>query len=134
MTAAGVFAFLVAATLAYITWQDLRWVGRATRTVFGEVRGHRVQGNESGDTYSMIVQFADDAGNEHIFVDGVYKSLPWLPRDAVVEVIYPEGSPELARVFRPRVRQSIYFALIATLIALLAVEFDLLPQPLASMF
>ena len=134
MTAAGVFGFLIAATLAYMTWQDLRWVGLGTRTVFGEVRGHRVQGNESGDTYSMIVQFADDAGNEHIFVDGVYGRFPWLPRDAVVEVIYPDGSPELARVFRPRVRQSIYFALIAALISLLAIEFDVLPRTLISMF
>lgn len=134
MTAAGVFAFLVAATLAYMTWQDLRWVGRATRTAFGEVRGHHAQGGESGDTYRMVVQFADDAGNEHIFVDGVHKNFPWLPHEAVVEVIYPEGKPELARVFRPALRRRIYVALIAALLALIAIEFDVLPRPLISMF
>ncbi|MFO1125853.1 MAG: hypothetical protein U1E25_11660 [Methylocystis sp.] len=134
MTAAGFAAILVAAALLYMIWQDLRWVGRATRTALGEVRGHRVRGNESDDTYSMIVQFADETGNEHIFVDGMYRSFPWLPRDAIVEVIYPEGSPQFARVLRPRLRQSIYFALIAALIALLAIESDLLPQPLASIF
>ncbi len=82
----------------------------------------------------MVVQFADDAGNEHIFVDGLYGSFPWLPHDAVVQVIYPDGSPEFARVFRPRVRQSIYFALIAALLGLLAIEFNVLPWPLISMF
>jgi hypothetical protein len=55
-----------------------------------------------------LVQFIDETGTKHEFVDTFGKSLPAQVAGGTLPVVYPKGSPLHARVKRPFVRLLIY--------------------------
>ncbi|MGD9543443.1 MAG: hypothetical protein AB7F41_03475 [Methylocystis sp.] len=112
MTTAAATAFFVALVLVALLIQDLPWFRAPIRSALGEVRGHKAQGGETGDTYRMIIEFADETGHDHIFIDGMHHNMPWLPKDAIVEVFYPAGRPDLARSQTPTQRRRLYLSLV----------------------
>jgi len=133
-TAAATTAFFVALVLVALLIQDLPRLRAPIRSALGEVRGHKAQGGETGDTYRMIIEFADETGRDHIFIDGMHHNTPWLPKDAVVEVFYPAGRPDLARSQTPVQRRRLYLFLVLLLIALGSVAAGLAPAWLKSFF
>lgn len=128
MSAAGVVAFFVALLLIRFIVEDFRWLRAPTRTALGEVRGHKAQSGEDGDTYRAIVEFTDENGAEHIFADGLRRHAQWPPKDAVVEVFYPAGRPGLARTMRPAERRRLYKILGLSLFGLTLVANGFIPD------
>ena len=74
----------------------------------GTVTGHSSQIDEGDRVFSARISFQDEAGTKRDFVDMVLTSTPSPAEGAVVEIVYPQGRPDKARVPRFWLRLLIY--------------------------
>jgi hypothetical protein len=103
------------ALLGFALWALVRhdWLRltRKSRRVNACVTGHRTRWEDSGRSYAAIYAFSDESGN-HEVVDAVHDPAPRLVTGTVVELIYPEGRPDLARPARPFLWIAVYLLLL----------------------
>ena len=103
------------ALCAFALWTIARydWVRliRPSHKVSAQVSGHRTIDSDGGLSYAAIYHFAAD-GCQHIVIDQAYYPTPRPVTGTAVELDYPAGRPELARVPRPWTWLLVYTALI----------------------
>lgn len=103
-----------------IARHDLARLVRPSRRALARVCGHRMSQDETGRSYAAIYAFSDETG-QHEVVDQVHGASRQPPLDAMIELRYPQGRPDLARVPRPVLWLGIY-ALLLGLLAILAAK------------
>jgi hypothetical protein len=91
--------FLCLACLWLLGRRDWLRLTRPRRRATGRVTGHRVS-HDDGTSYSAIYAFTDESGR-HEVIDAVYEPTPRPPVGTMLELVYPEGRPDLARPPRP---------------------------------
>lgn len=92
---------------------------RPARRIPAVVTGHRAGWSGGDKSFAAIYRFAL-GGAEHDVTDGVYGSSPKPPVGTTVELVYPEGRPDLARPPRPLLWLSVYGLLVGLDAILLA--------------
>lgn len=95
-----------------------RWRSRS-QTALGEVIGHRSSFHDNARSFAPIYRFAAD-GAEHEVTDQVYSAQPEPPVGTLVQLSYPEGRPDLARLPRPALWLFVYGVLLVGLVILIA--------------
>lgn len=109
----------VALVLALMLRSDLpRWRSRS-QTALGEVISHRSSYNDNARSFAPIYRFAAE-GAMHEVIDQVYGARPVPPVGTLVQLSYPEGRPDLARVSRPVLWLFVYAVLLVGLAILIA--------------
>ncbi|MFM5954250.1 MAG: DUF3592 domain-containing protein [Novosphingobium sp.] len=109
----------VGLVLALMLRSDLpRWRSRS-QTTLGEVIGHRSSYHDNARSFAAIYRFAAE-GAEHEVIDQVYSARPQPPVGTLVQLSYPEGRPDLARVSRPVLWLFVYAVLLFGLAILIA--------------
>jgi hypothetical protein len=99
---------------------------RPTERGMGKVIGHRAGWDEGQRCYSAIYEFTDPAGR-HEVIDQIYAPAPRPPLGSQVDLVWPQGRPDLARPPRPLL-WALCYALLAGCAALLGAKlFGLLP-------
>ena len=125
MSAEQIFAALgLALTLFVIgalAWRDLGWRKRRRSQVEGEVAGFKSSVNDGVEVFAPVIRFAAEGG-EHEMTDVVYSPRPKRAVGDKVQLIYPSGRPDLARISRPAMWVMVYgvLVLIAVVLAVLA--------------
>ena len=126
MTAEQIFAALglalVLFTIAALAWRDLGWSGRRREQVVGEVARYKSSMNDGAEVFTPVIRFAAE-GAEHETTDVVYRARPKQAVGDKVQLIYPQGRPDLARISRPAMWVMVYGVLgvMAVVLAALAV-------------
>lgn len=108
---AGAF---VALCLWLVARNDLVRLRGISRQVPGEVTGHHSSVHNNVRSYAAIYRFTAE-GCTHEVTDQVYGGAPHPPVGTVVQLAYPHGRPDLARVPRPWTWLWVYAVLIAML-------------------
>jgi hypothetical protein len=114
-------ALLLALTLFAIgamAWRDLGWRNRRRSEVEGEVVRFKSSMSRGTEVFTPVYRFAAEGG-EHEVTDVVYSARPKLAPGDKVQLAYPYGRPDLARVPRPAMWVMVY-ALLALMAAMLA--------------
>jgi hypothetical protein len=99
---------------------------RPSRRVGAVVTGHRSSWSDGDKSYAAIYRFALGS-TEHDVTDAVYGSSPKPPLGTRVELVHPEGRPDLARVPRPLMWLVVYGVLVGLDAVLLAKMMGWLP-------
>lgn len=116
----------IALCLWLVARGDLARLRGMTRNVPGQVIGHRCSLHDSTRSYAPIYRFTAEDGT-HEVIDQVYSGAPHPPVGSWVQLAYPHGRPDLARVPRPWLWVFVYSVLIAMLGLLVAKQMDWLP-------
>ncbi len=103
---------LTAFTLYILLRDDLPFLRLRKITAEGTVTGHSSQIDEGDRVFSARIAFTDEAGAKRVFVDKVLTHTPEPAPGAVVDIIYPQGRPDKARVPRPWLRLLIYTVIV----------------------
>lgn len=104
----------VALCLWLVARNDLVRLNGIARQVRGEVIGHHSSIHDNARSYSPIYRFSAE-GQTHEVTDQVYSGAPKPPVGTIVELTYPHGRPDLARVPRPLLWLWVYGALLLML-------------------
>ena len=83
------------------------------------VTGYRSYWDDGGKSYAPVYRFTSE-GAEHEVADAVFGSSRKPPLGTTVELVYPEGRPDLARVPRPLMWLAVYGVLVGLEAVLLA--------------
>jgi Protein of unknown function (DUF3592) len=100
--------------------RDVVFLSRKSVRVTGKVTGHRKSHDDGSDFYSANIEFLDERGEAHRLEDDYGLRTPFPAIGQEVNVIYPEGAPQIARVPRPFVRIILYlfvFGVITVLVS-----------------
>ena len=115
MTAVRIFAALgLALTLFVIgalAWRDLGWRNRRRTQVEGEVASFKSSMNDGAEVFAPVIRFSAE-GAEHEVTDVVYSPRPKRAVGDKVQLIYPYGRPDLARISRPAMWVMVYGVLV----------------------
>src|SRR4026207_1713754 len=103
MTAERLFALLGLAltlfTIGALAWRDLGWRHRRRTPVEGEVASFKSSMNDGTEVFTPVIRFLAEGG-EHEVTGGGYTARPKRAVGDKVELIYPYGRPDLARISR----------------------------------
>ncbi len=91
-------------------WKFLR-LGRAH--VRATVSGHKRSLDEGHENFAAQFRFATDHGETIQITDAVLQNTAEPPVGTTVDLVYPNGRPDLARRPRPFLRSMIYVTLLA---------------------
>ena len=125
MTAEQIFAALGLAltlfTIGALAWRDLGWRHRRRTQVEGEVASFKSSMNDGTEVFTPVIRFSAE-GAEHEMTDVVYSPRPKRAVGDKVQLIYPYGRPDLARISRPVMWVMVYgvLAFIALVLGALA--------------
>ena len=89
----------VALCLWLVARNDLVRLNGISRQVRGEVIGHHSSIHDNARSYAPIYRFSAE-GETHEVTDQVYSGAPKPPVGTLVQLSYPHGRPDLARVPR----------------------------------
>lgn len=103
---------------AVIRYDWLRLTSPAQR-VLGEVIRHRTGIDGDGESFAAIYRFTDETG-PHEVIDQVYTARLRPAVGSRIELVYPQGRPDLARPPRPMLWLFIYTMLTGMLALLIA--------------
>lgn len=95
---------------------DLKRLFGISRTVRAVVIGHRRMPDDQ-PSYSAVLRFSAE-GAEHEVVDQLCHATPQPPIGTELDLTYPVGRPDLARVPRPLAWSFVYAVLIGTTVLL----------------
>lgn len=122
----GFFVFLALALLGtmggFLLWQDYVLFRRTRVRTTGTVVGHRAFEDGGSKYYSGQIAFEDQSGKRHEFTDTYGRAKPTPEVGAKIEVMYPRGEPQHARVPRPILRMLIYLFIAGAAATLVARE------------
>jgi len=107
--------------------QDWPFLSRPRRAAQGVVFDHRQTIHEGDRCFSAMIRWRGEDGVDREFTDANLAAEPSPPLGDSVEVVYPLGRPELARVPRRRLRVVVYGVTLTFLIILLGRALGLLP-------
>jgi hypothetical protein len=126
------FHFAGISMCLFALWAIARrdWVRLTTisRNVSGEVTGHRISRDSDGTSYAAILTFSAE-GKTHEVTDQVLNANPTPPVGTKVNLTYPHGRPDLARIPRPLLWAMVYALLIGMILLLGASAAGWLPAP-----
>jgi hypothetical protein len=111
---------LLSVVLAYLVFEDWQFMSRTRRHVYGTVFDHRRSTDDGSEFFSAMVRFETHEGQVIEFTDTFGRRSRQPAAGSQLEVIYPVGLAEKARVNRPWLRPALYGGVIATLAALVA--------------
>jgi len=95
---------------------DLKRLLGISRTVRAVVTGHRRMPDDH-PSYSAVLRFSAE-GAEHEVIDQICHAKPQPPIGTELDLTYPVGRPDLARVPRPLIWTFVYAVLIGTTVLL----------------
>ena len=110
----GLAMALSLGSLWAIARHDLPRLARPSRRVLARVCGHRQIWDDTGRSYAAVYAFTDETGH-HEVVDQVHAASRHPPVDTMIELHYPQGRPDLARVPRPALWLGVYGVLLGSL-------------------
>ncbi len=117
----------VAVVLFFLLREDWPLLRHGRRTK-GGVFDHRRTMDEGSWSYALMVRFTGENGEAIEITDGVYSPSPQPAIGAEVELVYPVGAPQKARVRRPLLRALIYVVIVFMLAILIARALGCLPE------
>ena len=110
-----VILYVAMAFVALCLWLvgrgDLVRLNGLSRQVPAEVVGHRCQYHNNIRSYAPIYRFSAEGGT-HEVIDQVYSGAQKPPVGTRLQLTYPQGRPDLARVPRPWLWAGVYLVLI----------------------
>ena len=109
----------VALCLWLVARNDLQRLKGPSRQVPGEVVGHHCSFHDNVRSYAPVYRFSAEGGTQEV-TDQVYSGRPHPPLGTRVQLTYPQGRPDLARVPRPLLWAGVYLLLIGLLAVLVA--------------
>lgn len=98
----------LAVVLFFIAREDLILLTRRRVRTRGTVFDHQRRDDGDGPTYSIKVRFQDESGRKIEFTDTYGGGTPKPSVGTVVDIVYPAGASDKARVRRLWVRWAIY--------------------------
>ncbi len=119
----NVILYVAMAFVALCLWlvarNDLVRLNGLSRQARGEVIRHHCQFHNNVRSYAPVYRF-DAEGTTHEVTDQVYSGAQQPPVGTRVQLSYPVGRPDLARVPRPWLWAGVYLLLIGLLGVLVA--------------
>ena len=119
--------FIIWASIALTTFclfiflrDDWRLLSCGRRTARGTVVGYRRGFDEGTAVFMARVQFEAEEGGAFATTDMFLTAMPTPNVGSEVDVVYPAGRPDKARVHHPWWRALLYLLLIGLLLVLLA--------------
>ena len=126
----GFFVFLALLLLGtfggFLLWQDYLLFRRPRIRTTGIVVGHRTSEDDGSKYYSGRISFLDESGKAYEFTDSYGKATPKPEIGSDIQVIYPVGEPQHARIPRPFLRIVIYLFVFGTAVLLIGKETGIL--------
>ena len=116
----------VALRLWLVARNDLVRLNGISRQVRGEVIGHHSSIHDNARSYAPIYRFSAE-GETHEVTDQVYSGAPKPPVGTLVQLSYPHGRPDLARVPRPWMWLGVYAVMLLMLGILVSRKLGWLP-------
>lgn len=116
----------VALCLWLVARNDLVRLNGISRQVRGEVIGHHSSIHDNARSYAPIYRFSAE-GETHEVTDQVYSGAPKPPVGTLVQLSYPHGRPDLARVPRPWMWLGVYAVMLLMLGILVSRKLGWLP-------
>lgn len=97
--------------LALLARRDWLRFGGEKRKVIAHVTGHRLVEYDGTSQYGAVFAFSDETGS-HEVIDEMRFTSPRPPVGTAVELAYPAGRPELARISRPLIVLATYVTVV----------------------
>lgn len=103
---------LTAFALYILLRDDVPFLHLRKITTKGAVIGHSSVIDEGDRAFSARISFTDEAGAKLEFVDMFRTPAPEPAAGAIIDIIYPQGRPDKARVPRPWLRLLLYTVIV----------------------
>ena len=115
-----------AAVVAGLACRDWPFLTRPVRTVQGRVVDFRTGSDDGHANYAAVIAFKANDGRDLEVVDGLLRKEPFPAVGSPVDLIYPDGLPQNARIARLGLRTLIYGFLLVLVALLLARVLELI--------
>ena len=98
----------VSIVLVVLVAEDWQHVFRPKRRVMATVVGFRSELDEGTRSFTPRLNFTDETGKDVEVLDTLFSAVRKPAEGSHVELVYPAGRPDMARVPRPWLRLLIY--------------------------
>jgi Protein of unknown function (DUF3592) len=117
---------LISPIFAYLLYEDWQFFSRPRQRTRGTVFGHHRTLDDGSAFFSSQIRFVDTDGKTIEFIDTYGRPVPKPRIGETIEVDYPIGRPQRARVARWWLRTMIYAVVVGMLSILVGMALGLL--------